>query len=150
MSSEMSEMDKILQLPITRILNAFLSTSDEEIESIINKLNSKSSNGYDGISTKFVKKYKDKLIYPLRKHINKCFVTGIYPESLKIGTVEPIFKSGDRTNCTNYRPITKLSAIDKIFEQAILNRLQKHFEKNNIILHKNQFGFTKNCMFELR
>lgn len=53
-----------------------------------------------------------------------------------------IFKKGDKTKCENYRPITKLSVLDKIFEQAILTRLQNHLIKHEII-NANQYGFVK-------
>lgn len=117
--------------------------TNDEVYQIINNLNSHSSNGYDNISTKFIKQYQERLIPSFMKYINSMFVNGLYPESLKVGSVIPIFKSGDISDCSNYRPITKLSVIDKIFEQTILNRLQYHLE-NNKIIHPNQFGFTKN------
>lgn len=117
--------------------------TQEEIDKIIMSLNSNSSNGYDNISTKFMKKYREILANPITKYINSSFVTGVYPESLKIGCVVPIHKKGNSLECANYRPITKLSVIDKIFEEAILSRLRRHIENNDII-DRNQFGFTKN------
>lgn len=64
--------------------------------------------------------------------------TGIYPTELKIGCVVPIHKKGSQTEPINYRPITILSVFDKIFEEALLNRLKSHIELNKII-HENQF-----------
>lgn len=116
-------------------------TTKEEIKDIISQLSSQSSNGYDDISSKFVKKYSEILAEPLSKHINSTFLTGIYPESLKIGVVIPIHKKGSKENCSNYRPITKLSTLDKIFEEAALKRL-KYFLNCNKIINCNQFGFV--------
>ena len=54
----------------------------------------------------------------------------------------PLYKSGDKTNPSNYRPISILSVISKIVEKAILNRLKKFCDKYNI-MNEQQFGFRK-------
>lgn len=115
--------------------------TNEEIRNIFKKLNLKSSNGYDDVSARFICKYKEHLIEPLVKFINESFANGIFPEELKLGSVIPIYKSGSKAEAQNYRPITKLSVFDKIYEEAMLTRLKSHLNKNNII-HKNQFGFV--------
>lgn len=117
--------------------------TEEEISTIIQSLRNNASNGYDNISAKLIKKYKQLFAPILTEHINNIIENGKYPESLKIGTVIPIHKKGKKTDCTNYRPITKLSAFDKILEQVLLIRLQDHLKFNNII-QDNQFGFVKN------
>lgn len=118
-------------------------TNTEEICGIIKQLNLRSSNGYDGISARFIIKYMHQLKIPLVKFINECFSKGTYPKELKIGSVVPILKKGSPQNCSNYRPITKLSVVDKILEEVILRRLKLFLEKNEII-NKNQFGFVSN------
>lgn len=57
--------------------------------------------------------------------VNESFRKGTYPNELKIGNVIPIYKNGNRLICSNYRPITKLSVLGKIFEDIILRRLKK-------------------------
>lgn len=64
----------------------------EEVSNIILNLNS--ANGYDDISTKFLKRYLNILTEPISRHINHCFKGGIYPDELKIGNVIPIYKKG--------------------------------------------------------
>ena len=66
-----------------------------------------------------------------------------YYEILKVGRVIPIFKSGDSKNITNYRPISTLLTINKIFEKLLHNRLVCFFEPHDII-NEYQFGFRKN------
>lgn len=131
--------------------------TNEEIHNIIDNLNFKASNGYDNVSARFIRKYKDELTEPLVKFINESFATGIFPEELKMGCVIPIYKSGSKVECQNYRAITKLSVFDKIYEEAMLSRLKSHLDKNKII-HQNQFGFidksntlaaTLNCVENL-
>lgn len=114
----------------------------EEIEIIIKRLNPNSSNGYDNISAKLIQKYSNEFARPLQKYINECFETGSFPKELKIGCVIPVYKKGEKSKSSNYRPITKLSVIDKIFEEAILNRL-KVFLAHNEIIDERQFGFVE-------
>lgn len=120
----------------------------DEIDLIIDNLkNSKSCDVY-GISNVFVKIHKDALSPTLTNLINHAMFSGIFPESLKLGVVTPIFKKGDRTDKANYRPITILPIFAKIFEYVILRRLEDHFQ-NNKIIHKNQFGYVKGSNTEL-
>ncbi|CAK1580587.1 unnamed protein product [Parnassius mnemosyne] len=74
-------------------------------EEIINKLDSNSSLGLDGISTKVIKCVKDLIINLLTKNINKLLQNGSFPDSLKIAKVTPIYKSGPKTPIP-YRPIS--------------------------------------------
>ena len=86
-------------------------------------------------------KFNECLITPvLVKLINRCFETGIFPDCLKIATILPILKKGDPKSVKNYRPISILPYISKIFEKSIYNRLLHFFSYNNL-LSKHQFGF---------
>lgn len=114
----------------------------EETENIIMALNSNSANGIDNISTKFLKRYSHILAKPISRYINESMKDGKFPNALKIGNVIRIHKKGNKENCNNYRPITKLSAIDKVFEETILIRLKTFFKENNII-HEKQYGFVE-------
>ena len=74
--------------------------------------------------------------------INKSFETGIFPDELKIAKIVPIFKSGDKTLVSNYRPISVLSFFSKIFETILYNQLIEVIEKHDL-LYKFQFCFRK-------
>ncbi len=67
---------------------------------------------------------------------------GIFPDILKIARVIPLYKSGDRNDITNYRPISLLPVLSKIFEKLIHSRLTSFLDKNNV-LYRKQFGFRK-------
>jgi len=67
---------------------------------------------------------------------------GIYPERLKFSLIKPIYKSGDKSYPSNYRPISLLPAFSKIFEKVIYKRLFDHFN-NNAILNKHKYGFQR-------
>ncbi len=120
----------------------FMPTDAPEVYSIIGSLNEKTSAGYDGISAKVLKIASPVVSAPLAELFNHCFSTGFYPNELKIAKVVPIFKKGDPTDPGNYRPISVLPLINKIFEKIIFARLNSFFTSKNI-LHQNQFGFRK-------
>ena len=71
--------------------------------------------------------------------ISKC----VFPYLLKFAIVTPIFKKGDRQIISNYRPISVLPILGKIFENIIHARLSKFLSENSVITHL-QFGFSKN------
>ena len=75
--------------------------------------------------------------------INQALTTGIFPDKLKIATkVQPIYKNEDQTLIKNYRPISHLPAISKVFEKIIFNQLDSFLQKQNII-YKSQYGFRR-------
>ena len=83
-------------------------------------------------------------ISPLLKHVfNRSLAEGIFPNVLKKAKVIPIFKSGDKSLAENYRPISLLPQISKIFEKLIKSRISNFLNKFNI-LNDNQYGFRKN------
>ena len=65
------------------------------------------------------------------------FKTGTFPELLKSSKVIPLYKKGDNSNLSNYRPIALLPSISKIFEKDGLTQLIKYLE-NNSIIHPHQ------------
>ena len=65
---------------------------------------------------------------------------GIFPNCLKIGRVIPILKSGKKDQMTNYRPITTLPVLAKVFEKLAHKRMMCFISRFNL-LNTNQFGF---------
>ncbi|XP_065658485.1 uncharacterized protein LOC136083001 [Hydra vulgaris] len=72
---------------------------------------------------------------------------GNFPERLKLARVIPIHKEGDRSNISNYRPISVLSIFSNILERIIFNRVYNYFNYNNLF-HDNQYGFRKGSSTE--
>ena len=66
-------------------------------------------------------------------------ISGVFPQKMKIGKIIP-FKKEDNLDCNNYRPISLLPNISKLFEKLIHNRLSKFLEENKCLFSK-QFGF---------
>jgi hypothetical protein len=69
-------------------------------------------------------------------------ITGSFPTGLKFSEITPIFKRGDKNDTSNYRPISLLMSLSKIFEKVIYNRLYHHFKDNHILVNE-QFGFRQ-------
>ena len=59
--------------------------------------------------------------------------TGIFPNALKISKTIPLFKKGDASSMSNYRPISLLPTISKVFERVIYNQLYDYFNNNNLL-----------------
>ena len=79
---------------------------------------------------------------PLTHIFNASFEQGIFPKDFKLAKVIPVYKKGDNTLCSNYRPISILSVFSKIFEKLVYNRLMAFLDKNKILYNK-QFGFRQ-------
>ena len=80
--------------------------------------------------------------------INQSLTTGIFPDKLKIAKVTPVFKKCDKKIINNYRPISVLPVISKVFETVIFDQLTEYFTINNLF-SSQQYGFRKNASTEL-
>ena len=109
---------------------------------IIKSLKPKRSSGFDGISNKLIKACAEAICDPITKLINKSLSTGCFPECLKIAKVIPIYKKGDKLDMNNYRPISLLPALSKVWEKAINNQITKVLEDKEII-PPTQYGFVR-------
>ena len=77
-------------------------------------------------------------------HVFKVSIEqGIFPDSLKLAKVTPIFKSGDKYNVSNYRPISILPVFSKVLERIMYNRVYNHLDSKGL-LYEKQFGFQRN------
>ena len=111
-----------------------------EIINIINEL--KNNNNTRDIPTKLLKLANQEISIILCNLFNKIIEHGAYPSSLKRAVITAVHKKGSKTDISNYRPISVLKVIDKIFEKLLHSRLENFFLKFNLF-SLNQFGFTK-------
>jgi hypothetical protein len=123
--------------PFPNINLKFLSS--KEVENIIKSFKTKNSAGYDEISTKLLKISSPFISSPLTYIWNKS-ISGIFPDLLKYALVKPLFKKGDRSSISNYRPICMLSSFSKVIEKVMYNQLWNHLKKYSILVEE-QFGF---------
>ena len=131
-------------IPTNPITNSFFfnRTTADEIGAIIDKLKNKSCN-IEFYPAK-VLKYINPIISPvLSVLINRSLENAIFPSKFKLARVVPLHKSDEKNNVNNYRPISILHILGKIFERAVYNQLEYFLDKFNL-LHPSQFGFRKN------
>ena len=124
--------DSYLTTPSAASFN-FTYISPADIVKIIRNLRPKSSAGYDNISTKLLKEIEHVISRPLNIIINQSLCTGIFPDKLKIAKVIPLYKKDDNKSFGNYRPISLLSSISKIFERVAFNQLYNYFTSNGLL-----------------
>jgi hypothetical protein len=118
----------------------FMHTTTHEIERIIKSLKTKYSFGYDEIPVAMLKASAPFISSPLAYIINKSLSSGIYPSRLKFSIMKPVFKSSDKLDISNYRPIPLLPAFSKVFEKVIYSRLCQHLTQYKILTN-DQYGF---------
>ena len=108
----------------------------------IDNLKNKNSSGHDGISNTLLKIIKNDISQSLTIIINQMLTTGIFPDAFKLSKVIPLFKKGDSSLLVNYRPISLLPTISKIFERVIHDQMYEYFNQFNL-LTEQQYGFRK-------
>ena len=138
----LTTFDKYLKNPNSSSF-AFEPCTPNEVFLLIAALNISKSTGPNGIPTEILKMINFTICVPLSKIINICISNGVHPEKLKLAHVIPIFKKGCRLLVSNYRPISLLSNVNKIFEKIMHKRIYSFLEKFNL-LYKLQFGFRTN------
>ena len=116
--------------------------TEEEVCTIFKELKNKKSVGFDGTDVKILKHSAEIICKSLCVGLNKCISEGIFPRIMKIAKVIPIHKEGKKASPSNYRPISILENLSKIFEKVIQKRLIRYLEKFSL-LTENQFGFRK-------
>ena len=123
----------------------FLSPTDSaEVQSIISELKKGKSVGPFSIPCTFLKMLNQPISPLLVILIDESFLTGIFPDKLKLAKVIAIHKKGATDDPSNYRPIFLLSVFSKIFEKIMHNRLYNFLDVNDIrVLQPLQFGFWK-------
>ena len=120
----------------------------DELKHHLRKLKVKKSTGIDGIPAKLLRECANEINDPLRFIINQCISTAMIPNEWKIAIVIPLFKSGNSSDPDNYRPISVLPVLAKVFEKLVHEQLMTYLEVNNL-LSSDQFGFRKNKSPEL-
>jgi hypothetical protein len=115
---------------------------ESEIAKMIDSLNTQKTEGPDGIPNLFLVKCKHSILKPLTIIFNESLKLGVFPDMWKVSYLNPIFKKGERTDVTNYRPICIQSAIPKLFEAIFL---QKFAYQINRAVSSLQHGFVMSC-----
>ena len=108
----------------------------------LNKLETNKASGIDGISATILKYCGDHIVLPITSIINNSIAKGIFPTALKEAYVLPLHKAAEKEDPNNYRPISILPTISKIFERHLSNQLLAFLSKHDL-LAKHQSGFRE-------
>lgn len=131
--------------PTSLFLNPITET---EVLGHINELKNNSANGPDNIGANLIKIVVTEILKPLTHIFNLCLQQGIFPDKLKISHITPIYKSGSRTDCANYRPISLTDHFAKLLEKCLKTRMLNFLLKNSLLANC-QFGFIPGKNTEL-
>ncbi|MES9880358.1 MAG: reverse transcriptase family protein [Sedimenticola sp.] len=128
----------------TENLDADLDTdiTEPELRTAVFSQNNGKCPGIDNLNAELFKSSYDIISTFLLKLYNLIFNSGEFPSSWGDGMIVPIFKGGKSNEAKNYRAITLINLLGKIYSQILLNRVTKWSEKHKVISN-NQFGFQK-------
>ena len=129
------------KLPENTFFHIPLITSDQVL-SYINKLDSSKATGIDGLGPRIIKLAANVLAPSIAILVNKSIKTGKFPTQLKTAKVFPIYKGGTKSDPSNYRPISILPTVSKIYEKHINHHLMGYLNKFKS-LHESQSGFRQ-------
>lgn len=144
--SNLVRCDILNEIQLTAIDNSLplhqrnLLTHAEEVSTIISSRPNKKSSGHDQMPFFLIKQFCPSIILFLVTLFNQCLASSHFPASWKHATVTSIPKIGkDSSILSNWRPISLLNCISKIFEKILMNRVNREIPHMNIL--QNQFGF---------
>ena len=83
--------------------------------------------GYDNIPAKLLRCAHNELCVPIASLINKCMSNGIFPVDMKCSEVAPLYKKADSLLKINYRPVSILTSLSKLYESVMNDQLCEHF-----------------------
>ena len=142
LASQIPKSSKIFETYMNKV-NVIMDSkplSINELKDAFFSLKINASSGVDNISFNIIKKCFGVLCEPLTYLFQLSLEKGVFPDDLKIAQVTPIYKAGDNSGVSNYRPISVSPCFSKILERLMYNRLYEYLKENNI-LYEKQFGF---------
>lgn len=127
-------------------------TTYNVVKTALNKIREDCSTGHDNIPINLLKQMSDYIISPLCHIINSFISEGTFPTEWKIARISPLLKVKSPSEAVDYRPISVLPILSKVYERVILHQLLEYIKT----LYKNtQHGFRKSrstvtCLLKLR
>ena len=131
----------------------FKPETEVSIDKLIDRIKKDVATGADEVGAKILKDAKEVISPILAKVINLGYQEATFPDCMKIATIKALHKKEDSDNISNYRPISILPTLSKVFERAATDQLVEHLEKNNL-LSKHQHAYrkghsTQTCLVEV-
>ena len=130
----------LTNIPIQKQTRVLQETNADEVFETVRHLKNKNFCDMFQLSSSLLKAVNPATCELLASVFNKCVEKTYYPKILKTAKVIPIFKSREKDNTQNYRPLSLLPVIGKVFEKLICARIYCFLVQHNI-LSERQFGF---------
>ena len=131
--------------PLVKLTESCLeipSLRETDILDILKELPSGKATGPDGIGNYILTSTAISIYRPMCKLFNYCLENTFFPSCWKVANVSPVHKKNEKMFCKNYRPISLLCNISKVFERAIYNIVYTYLTTNSLLNPKNA-GFKK-------
>ena len=138
--SPFSTLDMLPRTPKDSDLSS-ITVTEEEVWEVISTLNPNKAIGPDNIGPAILKACATPLTSPLCQLFNLCLSTATIPEEWKQHLVTPVYKSGEKSQVSNYRPISLLCTTSKVFESLVYMKVIDHIRPQ---ISLKQFGFLSN------
>ena len=140
-------------LNVTKNMFGLTNVSEDQVSAILCKMSGNKATGLDNLPAKFVKDSTSIITKPLTHVINVSINSGCIPSDLKMARVVPLFKKKSKTDCGNYRPVSVLSIVSKVFERVVYDQMNAYMNEHNL-LYELQSGFrsafsTDTCLIHL-
>ena len=139
-------LDPINRFNLTKV-------TPEQMSTLLKSVNAGKATGLDNIPARFVKDGTIVISKPLCHIFNMSVNSGVFPNELKSARVVPLYKKGSKTCSGNYRPVSILSIVSKVYERIVYYKLINYIEVNDL-LYTLQSGFrskysTDTCLIHL-
>ena len=118
----------------------FQAIQTAHVEKVFGKFNKSLGFGTDGIAHHFLKIALPVIGESVCIIFNLSIATGVFPDCWNIARVAPILKSGESHDRSNYRPISVLPFLSRVFERLVFKQLYEYLDTNKLI-HYKQSGF---------
>ena len=122
----------------SRLSNIVL--TQNEVSDLLKCIDTSKATGPDSISPKMLKEAGDSIVPSLTRILNISLGSSVFPQQWKNANVNPLHKKGDRAVINNYRPISLLSCVGKIFERLVFKYVF-NFLRDNMLISLHQSGF---------
>ena len=128
-------------------LTEFSPVIPSDVQRLLQQVDARKATGSDGIPGSLLRQCSDLLAYSLAVLLCTSLRTGTVPLAFKLATVVPLYKTGDPSVPTNYRPVSLLPVVSKLLERVVQRQLVRHLDLSNA-LPDSQFAFRKKCSTE--
>ena len=125
----------------------FKNVDEMQICTAMKRLKKSNGFGLDGISSYFLKAGMPVLASSLSAIFNNSLRQGVFPDCWKTARIAPIFKDGPENIKSNYRPISVLPTVSRLFEKVLYGQLYQYLDENKLLyLHQSGFRSLHSCV----